>query len=470
MYDTANMPDMDLSQACLDVLGAIEEAGFGAWVVGGCVRDALLGRTSPDVDIATSASWEQVRDVCCARGMAVHETGTKHGTVTVVAQGQVFEVTTFRVDGTYSDARHPDSISVAASIEEDLSRRDFTINAMAYHPQRGLRDPFGGRADLDQGIIRAVGDPSLRFAEDALRILRGVRFASQLGFHIEPATLEGMNASAKLLGGISAERVRIELDKLLLGQHVRSALLGYGRVIDTVLPELAPMRGFDQRTPYHIYDVLEHTAYVVHYAPPNLLCRWAALFHDVGKPAAFFTDDTGRGHFYGHAKIGVPMAEEALRRLKASPAFIAQVALLVRYHDSVIKPEPAPVKRMVRKLGDDPDMLRTLCDLKRADSLAHAPEHQGGVRFADQIQACLEEVLAADEAFTVRQLQVDGNDVLAAGCNPGPQVGQVLEAALEAVVSDEIPNERATLLAFVRTQVAAMAQEEGSDGGVGEAR
>ena len=443
---------IDIPASCQAVLDAIEGAGFEAWLVGGCVRDAILQRPAPDIDLATSAQWEQVRDACQAAGMDVHETGTQHGTVTVVASGQPFEVTTFRIDGPYSDARHPDSIQFADSIEADLARRDFTMNALAYHPLRGLRDPFGGRQDLSAGIIRAVGDPFARFSEDALRILRGVRFASQLGFHIEQGTLDGMNAHARLLEGISAERVRAELDALLLGPHVRSALLGYARIVDTVLPELAPMRGFDQRTPYHIYDVFEHTAYVVDYAPADLLCRWAALFHDVGKPGTFFTDENGQGHFYGHAKLGVSMAERALMRLKASPACASKVALLVRYHDTVVKPEPAPVKRMLRKLGGDPSMLRTLCALKRADSLAHAPEHQSGVRKAQQIEACLDAVLEAGEAFSIAQLAIDGNDVLAAGVSPGPDVGAVLEAALDVVVDGLVPNEHEPLCTFARQQ------------------
>ena len=444
--------DIPLSPATQRVLTTIESAGFQAWLVGGCVRDALLGRKAPDVDIATDATWQQVRDTCQAADMKVHETGTQHGTVTVVADGERFEVTTFRIDGTYSDARHPDSVSFASTIEEDLARRDFTINAMAWHPQRGLCDPYGGQTDLAAGVIRAVGEPTQRFAEDALRILRGVRFASQLGFHVEPRTLEGMNAHAQTLTSISAERVKAELDALLLGQHVRSALLGYARIIDAVLPELSPMRGFDQLTPYHIYDVMEHTAYVVQYSSPQLLCRWSALFHDMGKPDVFFTDEKGQGHFYGHAKKGVPLAEQALSRLKASSAFIEEVALLVRYHDTVIKPEPAPVKRMLRRLGGNVDTMRALCDLKRADSLAHAPEHQSGVTIANQLEACLDGILEAQDAFTIAQLAIDGNDVLAAGVPAGPQVGQVLEEVLEAVIDEQLPNDRDVLLAFLHDE------------------
>ena len=451
-HDLRDTAAVDITPATLSVLEEIEHAGHEAWLVGGCVRDAILGRSRGDVDLATSATWQQVQQACAARGMAVHETGTAHGTVTVVCDHETFEVTTYRIDGDYRDARHPESVRFTSSIVEDLARRDFTINAMAWHPERGLLDPFGGRTDVGAGIIRAVGNPNERFEEDALRILRAVRFASQLGFSIDPETVAGMNAQAQNLNRISVERVLVELEALLLGDAVRSVLMDYPHIIDTVLPELAPMRGLDQRTPYHIYDVMEHTAYVVEYAPATPLLRWAALFHDCGKPDAFFIDDTGRGHFYGHAIVSVDLAKEALSRLKMSHALLEDILLLVRYHDKAIKPAPKYVKRALHLLNDSPDLLEALCDLKRADSLAHAPEFQSGVEKAAQLRACLFEVLEQEQAFSLKQLAINGADVIEAGVPAGPAVGTVLNHVLEAVIGDEIPNERDELLAFVRTQ------------------
>ena len=451
LRDTAHV---NISPAALGVLETIEHAGFEAWLVGGCVRDALIGRNRGDVDLATSATWQQVQQACTAAGMAVHETGTAHGTVTVVNDGEVVEVTTYRIDGDYRDARHPESVQFTSSIVEDLARRDFTINAMAWHPARGLLDPFGGSTDLDAGVIRAVGNPDQRFEEDALRILRAVRFASQLGFSIDPATAAGMNAHAGSLARISVERVLVELEALLLGDAARSVLMNYPQVIDAVLPELTPMRGLDQRTPYHVYDVMEHTAYVVEHSPATPLVRWAALFHDSGKPDAFFVDDTGRGHFYGHAIVSVDIAREALGRLKMNHALLEQILLLVRYHDKAIKPAPKFVKRTLRLLGDDPELFEALCDLKRADSLAHAPEHQAGVEKSAQLRDCLHEVLDQEQAFALKHLAIDGTDVIDAGVAKGPAIGEVLEQVLEAVISDEVPNERDALLAFVRTLTA----------------
>ena len=371
-------------------LAALEEAGFEAWCVGGFVRDALLGRACADVDVATDAPWQEVQRVFEAAGCRTHETGTAHGTLTVVVEQEALEITTYRDDGVYADARHPEAVSFVRTIEEDLARRDFTMNALAYHPKRGILDPYGGVADLEARTIRAVGDPARRFSEDALRILRACRFASQLGFSIEPATYAGMMANKGQLLRISAERVTHELECLLLGAHVHDALMGTVDVLAAVLPELVACKGFEQRTPYHVYDVLEHTAFVVQNTPPSPLVRWAALFHDMGKPAAFFQDADGTGRFYGHAKISVELARAAMGRLALSPAFVGRVLTLVKHHDDVIEPTPKAVKRALARLGGDVGLFRALCDLKRGDALAQAPRCAGRVELADE----LEEVLA----------------------------------------------------------------------------
>ncbi len=450
-----NQPDLDPTVAiplpphALAALDALEEAGFESWVVGGYVRDALLGRPSADVDIATQAAWQDVQRVFEAQGHRTHETGTAHGTITVIVNEQALEVTTFRSDGAYADARHPKQVSFVRTVEEDLARRDFTMNALAYHPARGLLDPYGGLADLEAHAIRAVGNPDRRFSEDALRMLRACRFAAELGFAIEPATFEGMLANKGLLPRISAERITHELERLLLGAHAGSALVATVDVLAAVLPELVAMKGFEQRTPYHIYDVLEHTAHVLDGVPPYPLARWAALFHDMGKPAAFFTDENGTGHFYGHAAISVMLARGVMERLSLSSAFMARVLALVERHDDVIDLTPKAVKRACTRLGGDVDLFAALCDLKRGDARGQAPRCIGRVADADELERILADVLAADEAFSLKKLAIDGRDVMALGVPQGPLVGRALAEALDAVIDESIPNEPDALRAFV---------------------
>lgn len=433
----------------LEALDALEAVGFESWVVGGYVRDALLDRPSADIDIATLAPWQDVQRVFEARGHRTHETGTAHGTLTVIVDEQALEITTFRSDGAYADARHPKQVSFVRTIAEDLARRDFTMNALAYHPVRGLFDPYGGHADLEARVIRAVGDPERRFSEDALRMLRACRFAAELGFAIDPATFEGMLANKGLLPRISTERITHELQRLLLGAHAGSALVATVDVLAAVLPELVAMKGFEQRTPYHIYDVLGHTAHVVDGVPPYPLARWAALFHDMGKPAAFFTDEDGTGHFYGHAAISVMLARGVMERLALSSAFMTRVLVLVERHDDVIDLTPKAVKRACTRLGGDTDLFAALCDLKRGDARGQAPQCIGRVADADELERILADVLAADEAFSLGKLALDGRDVIALGVPQGPLVGQVLAEALDAVIDERIENEPDALRAFV---------------------
>lgn len=446
----AASPALPVPPQARRVIEVLEAAGFEAWCVGGFVRDSLLGRPVSDIDIACSALWPQTEEACLAAGMRVHRTGEKHGTVTVVYDDAAFEVTTFRVDGAYSDARHPDEVRFVRSLKEDLARRDFTINAMAYHPLRGLADPFGGLEDARRGIIRTVGDPAQRFGEDALRILRACRFSSQLGFSLDGATYQAMLEGKRGLLRVSSERITAELQKLLLGDNVRDALLQTVDVLSAVLPELVAMKGFDQCTPYHCHDVLEHTARAVAGTPPYPLVRWAALFHDMGKPAAFFKEPGGRGHFYGHAKISVPLARGIMDRLTFSTAFRDRVLLLVERHDDVFDATPRAVKRALARMGGDVELFRALCDLKRGDASAQAPAYaEERMRRADDLLRVLDGILAEGEAFTLKHLAVNGRDAMDAGIAQGPSVGAALAAALDAVIDEQIPNDRETLLAFL---------------------
>lgn len=433
-------------------LDVLEQAGFEAWCVGGFVRDALMGKPGADIDVATSATWQQAQQAFEKQGFRTHETGVKHGTVTAIVDDEPVEVTTYRIDGPYDDGRHPASVTFVRDIAADLNRRDFTMNAIAYHPTRGLLDPHHGVEDIASGVIRAVGDPERRFSEDALRILRACRFASQLGFSIDETTMAGMLACAPSLSNIAAERILKELQGFVCGLHAHDALMACADALVPLVPELSAMRGFDQKTPYHVYDVLEHTAYVMQNTPPYPLVRWAALFHDMGKPRAFFADESGTGHFYGHAKLSIEFARPVMKRLGMSPSFAADVLLLVRYHDDVIEPTPKAVKRMLRRLDGRIDLFRAMCDLKRGDALAQAPQCHSRVELADALDRTLDGILEAQEAFSLKDLAINGSDLMALGVNQGPEIGRLLESALEAVIDEQVANNRDDLLAFVQKQ------------------
>ena len=331
--------NLPLSPGAAKALALLLAAGYEAWIVGGCVRDALLGLPPKDYDLTTSALPEETQRVFAAYPRI--ETGLRHGTVTVLLEGEPLEITTYRVDGAYSDARHPDGVTFTRSLRQDAARRDFTINAMAYAPGQGLQDFFGGQADLAQGTIRAVGRAETRFHEDALRILRALRFASVLDFTLEAETHQAALACAPLLAAISPERVFSELGKLLCGKAAGRVLRTYPQVLGAVVPEILPMVGFDQRNAHHCYDVWTHTAVAVDHVPPELPLRLAMLFHDIGKPDTFSLGEDGQGHFYGHARRSVEQAEAILTRLRAPRQVRETVLLLVRYHDAVLEESPS---------------------------------------------------------------------------------------------------------------------------------
>jgi len=444
--------EIDIPPFVLKALRALEAADHEAWLVGGCVRDALLGRQVHDYDITTSAQWQDAEAALSAAGFTVHRTGTAHGTVTASLDGNPIEVTTFRTDGVYTDGRHPDNVTFVRTIEEDLARRDFTINAMAYHPERGLFDTWNGQSDLETRTIRVVGDASKRFAEDSLRVLRGCRFASQLGFTIEPTTLAAMKKEKTGLLRVSAERITHEMDEMLLGDFVHDALMETVDVLVAFMPEIAACRGFDQQTPYHIYDVWEHTAWVVQRSPKTRLARWAALLHDIGKPAVFYTDANGRGHFFKHQQVSVILAKSIMERLLMSPTFITQVLTLVRIHDRQIAASARSVKRALSNLGGDVDLFRTLCKIKRADALAQSELSEPRLELSYELERVLDEVISSNDAFSLKQLAVNGNDVLELGVPAGPQIGELLDAALDAVIEEKLPNERDALIAFLHDQ------------------
>ena len=441
---------MQLPDYVNTALSRLESAGFEAYAVGGCVRDRLMGRAPTDYDVTTSALPQETAAVFA--GERVVETGMKHGTVTVLLDGHPLEITTFRIDGAYSDARHPDAVTFTRSLRADLARRDFTVNAMAYSARTGLVDPFGGEADVRAKILRCVGDPAARFREDALRILRCVRFSSVLGFAIDPATAAAARASRALLRTISAERVAGELKKLVCGAGVRRVVLEETDILGAVLPEILPMRFFDQRNKHHVFDVLEHCAAACEAVPPEPVLRLAALLHDVGKPDCFFTDEDGVGHFYGHAERGAEITDAIGRRLRLDNESRERITLLVRRHDMRIDPEKRSVLRCLRRFGAE--FFFQLLEIKRADTLAHAPGPKMDERLQRyaELKALARDAIAEEACFSLRSLAVNGRDLLDAGFAPGPAVGQALETLLDAVTDGRVPNEKAALLAFLAAE------------------
>ena len=429
-------------RACLD---ALESAGFAAYAVGGCVRDACLGLTPQDYDLCTAALPEQTEAVFAARKLVL--AGKKHGTVGVVTDCGVVEITTFRTEGAYRDNRHPDWVAFVPTIEQDLARRDFTVNAMAYSPNRGFADPFGGREDLKKRLLRAVGDPARRFREDSLRILRGARFAAKYGLRVEKATWEAMVAQSPLMDNLARERVFEELCKLLPLLTVETMDL-FAPILAAVIPELAPLIGFDQHSPHHAYDLYTHVAHVVAAVPKDLTLRWAALLHDIGKVPTFTRDATGRGHFYGHAPKGAEMAETVLRRLKAPAALRERVVLLIGKHMTRLEPDKKLLRRQLGRLGWE--TVEQLLWLQEADMGSKGTGNPGEMSLFPQIRGLLEEIRAENACLTLKDLAVNGYDLQALGLT-GRAIGQCLNILLEKVLEEELPNEREALLAFVKT-------------------
>lgn len=435
-----------LPQPIRDVLSRLENAGYEAYIVGGCVRDYLLGAVPKDYDVTTSALPTETEEVF--RGYRVIETGLQHGTVTVLSGGMPVEITTYRVDGEYADNRHPSSVAFARSLREDAARRDFTMNAIAYGEREGLRDFFGGEGDIQSGLIRCIGDADTRFQEDALRILRALRFSSTLGFRIENGTAAALLRRKGLLKNVSAERVAAELLKLLCGRDAARVLIDYADALAVVLPEIAPMRGFDQRNIHHIYDVWEHTAHAVQSAEPMPVLRLAALCHDMGKPCCFTMDSNGVGHFYGHAKRSAELADTALRRLKLDNQTREEVVRLVEKHDVQIEKSEKAVRRAISRLS--PEGFFRLIQLKRADNFAQNPAYRDRQKYLDELEDIARRVLSEKQCFALRDLAVKGDDLLALGVAPGKRVGELLQALLDGVIDGTLPNERDALLGRVK--------------------
>ena len=433
---------MFLPETVQQCLTALENAGHAAYVVGGCVRDHCLGLIPQDYDMCTSATPEQTEEVFRDHRLVL--AGKKHGTVGVVTEEGVVEITTFRREGNYRDNRHPDWVVFVPEVEKDLARRDFTVNAMAWSPTRGYADPFGGREDLKNHILRAVGEPRQRFQEDSLRILRGIRFAVRYGLTVEENTFAAMESQALLMDNLARERVFEELSKLLPLLKAED-LIRFGPILAPVIPELKPMLGFDQRSPHHAYDLFTHVAHVVAGVPAELTLRWAALLHDIGKVPTFTQDETGRGHFYGHAPKGAEMAEEVLLRLKAPTALRQQVVLLIEKHMTRLQPDKKQLRRQIGRLGWE--TVEQILLLQEADMGSKGTGESDDPALFAAIRQVMEEIRQEDSCLSLKELAVKGNDLMALGFS-GKAIGQMLNALLEQVLEENLPNDRETLLSW----------------------
>ncbi|MBE6761607.1 MAG: HD domain-containing protein [Ruminococcaceae bacterium] len=427
-------------------INKLHSAGYEAFIVGGCVRDILRGDAPSDYDITTSAEPKQTKVVF--KGERIIETGLKHGTVTLLKEDTPLEITTYRIDGDYTDNRRPDSVKFTKTLTEDLARRDFTINAMAYSPKTGVVDAFGGENDLKNGIIRSVGDADRRFNEDALRIMRALRFSSVLGFIIESETKKSILKNKNLLKNISAERIAIELVKLLCGKNAKQIILEYFEVLEVILPEIIGMKGLDQKNRWHIYDVLTHTAVAVENSPENPVFRLTALLHDCGKPDTFFIDDKGVGHFHGHPEVSFKKAKNALKRLKFDNATTEKVLTLIKYHDMPIEPTKSAVKKALNLLT--PELFFCLLKVKRADNLAQNLElTKTCLSTIDTLEKIAKEIIQNGECFCLKDLAVNGNDLISAGIPVGKEIGEILNTLLNAVINEEVENEKNALLSYL---------------------
>lgn len=420
----------------------LEDAGYEAFAVGGCVRDCLMGKVPHDYDITTSALPEQMQEVFSS--LHVIETGLQHGTLTVMLGKVGYEVTTYRSDGTYSDNRRPDSVQFGVPLREDLKRRDFTVNAMAYNPTRGLVDLFGGQDDLKNGIIRAVGDAEERFREDSLRILRAIRFSSVLDFDIAPQTAQAMHDCRQLLDNIAGERIFVELKKFLCGHRAADLLLEFWDVLAVIIPEIADMHGFEQHNPYHAYDVLEHTARVINALPQDCDIRLAALLHDSGKPSSFFLDEEGIGHFHGHAARSVRVCQRLWQRLHPDKATANKITLLVEMHDAPLETRPKAIARLAGRLGKEG--FENLLDFRRADILAQNPDLVSRLSHVDDVEAVWRDMMEAQTPIGIGDLNISGNDLITLGMKPSPAMRQILERLLGMVIGGEVENEHDILL------------------------
>lgn len=438
-----NMLSIDIPSRIEFVLSKLRDAGYEAYIVGGCLRDSLMGKEPNDWDITSSARPEEIKRVFYNYQQI--DNGLKHGTVTIIIDRDPIEITTYRIDDRYSDGRRPDKVYFTKDIVEDLARRDFTINACAMTTDGKIVDPFDGREDIKNHLIRCIGNPIERFSEDALRIMRGIRFASQLDFRIEEGTKRAMLESKNLLKKISQERITVEFSKSLLGVKVCDTLMEFKEIIAYIIPEIGEMIGFNQHNKYHNYDVYQHSLKAVESIEKDPVLRVTMFFHDIGKPACFSLDKNKVGHFYGHADVSAIMTRSILRRMKFPNKESREIIELIKYHDREIGLSSKSVKRLLSKIGEN--QFRRLLKVKRADAMAKNPvfleEKLDNLKAIEEI---LDEQVAGDLCITLRDLAIDGNDLMELGIPEGKEIGIILNQLLEMVLNEEVENHREALM------------------------
>jgi len=429
-----------------ETIDRLESHGYEAFAVGGCVRDMLLGLVPHDYDICTSASPDETIE--CFADMRVIPTGVKHGTVTLLSERPI-EITAYREDGSYTDCRHPDSVKFLKDISGDLARRDFTVNAMAYSEKRGLVDLYGGREDLQAGLIRCVGDPCKRFGEDALRIIRAMRFSATYGFEIEKETSRAAHELASTLNSVSVERIFSEFTKLICGKNAPSVLREYPDIVSVFIPEISGAIGFVQHTPHHYLDVWEHTLAVLDAARKDTVMCWAALLHDMAKPDCFTLDANGRGHFYGHPAAGALKAEKILERLHSDGKTKAAVCALIKEHDNYFKGGAPEMRVYISKMGRE--LADLVLEFRVYDSLAQSPEMRDEkLRELERARSLYD--LVKGECLFVSELALNGDDLAALGVPPGKQIGEALRYLLDLVISGKCENSREPLSQEIRNK------------------
>ena len=429
----------------------LKSKGFEAFLIGGSVRDFVMGLPIGDIDITTNATPDEVKQVFA--DFRVIETGIKHGTVTVLINDEPLEITTYRSEGTYSDNRHPDSVVFSNSLADDVVRRDFTMNGIAFDFDNGFCDLVGGLEDIKNQIIRCIGNAETRFCEDALRILRAMRFSAVLGFEIETETKKAIHKCRDLLKNISAERIREEFTKLICGKNAYNVLQEFADVVTVFIPEMSECVGFLQKNRHHCFDVYTHTLKAVEKSSQNNIIRLALFFHDIGKPSVAHFDEKGEQHFYSHPKVSAEMTEKIMTRLRFDNDTKNKVVTLVRMHDSPImvndmtKPDRKRLKKIMSQIGAD--LIFDLIEIKYCDNSAQNPEYFRGEDFYKQTRDIITEIINEKECFSIKHLAIDGNDLISLGYK-GKKIGEALEKCLTAVIDGKVENEKSELIKFIQ--------------------
>ena len=430
-----------------EILSILYSNGFSAFLVGGCVRDYILGTTSNDYDIATNATPDEMLNIF--KEYDTSTCGIKHGTVCVIIDKHFVEITTFRKEASYDDNRHPNKVYFAEKIEDDLARRDFTINALAYSEQTGIIDLFGGMQDIEKGVLRCVGNAEERFNEDSLRILRCLRFASQLGFSIDVSTLGAMMKCKHKIKFLSKERILTELNKTLLGDYVVDTLLKYKEILFEIIPQLKSIDGLQQNSPYHIYDVYEHTIRTLPHLPKDNALKLTMLLHDIGKAVTYSEDKNGIGHFYNHGRKGKVIAQGILTNLKVSNKDKLLILELIKYHSDVFTDKKPNIKKWLNIFGKE-NFINFL-HIRYADCMAKEKEtSKKNAEYLEKIRAVFNEIIDNKECYCIKQLDINGNDIINLGKFPTEKTGNVLDFVLKAVIEEKVQNKNDKLIAYIK--------------------